>query len=281
MKTLIYIKKDKHRQELLSLAESNSNWQLHTESGDISGLKKLQKAANFAATADCELLVDVQEEVQLDQITFLLNSLEDQDIPTEVLVAESDQTPKGNESRALLMLQLLTGENICGFRNKFRLYPTKLLTNVPIHFYDDELFYTRILIQGARSGYKIRNIKLNDYSPKALLAVPGKRFFTWELLKALRPWPTKRLCERNFRKEKFKEFFFHPVKFLKFLVMENASPGGLAAAAATGMFLGTLPLLGFHTAAIIYVSIKLRLNKNAFSKYQPFMYAPFCSDCMY
>ena len=37
--------------------------------------------------------------------------------------------------------------------------------------------------------------------------------------------------------------------------------GGLAAAAAVGTFLAVLPLLGVHTLAILYVTVRLNLNK--------------------
>lgn len=260
MKTLINIRTKEQLDNFSVLTEQDDFLLFHQEES-LSELEKLQQAAKFADTASCDLLVDIQENVKPEQISVLLNALEDNDIPSEVLVADSGQEPKGSEARALLMLQLLTGEKICGFRNKFRLYPVKLLTHAPEYFFVDEMFFTRILIQGSRDGYKISNVKLSDYTENEQLPVPRKQYFSLELLKALRPWPTKRLCPRNFRKEKFKEFLFHPIKFLKFLLIENASPGGLAAAAATGMFLGTLPLLGCHTAAIIYVSIKLRLNK--------------------
>lgn len=261
MKTLVYIKSEQQQKAYADLAAKDDKLVLHLEEKGSEPLKLLQ-AAKFADTASCDLLIDAGEDVQAEQITLLLDALEDRDLPTEILVADSaHEEATGNEARALLMLQLLTGEKICGFRNKFRLYPVKLLTHAPDHFFADELFYTRMLIFGSRSGYKISNIEISDYSPKDFVPVPRKRFFIKEMLKALRPWPTKRLCERNFRKEKFREFLFHPIKFLKFLLMENASPGGLAAAAATGMFLGTLPLIACHTAAIIYVSIKLRLNK--------------------
>ena len=263
MKTLIHIKDDQQAAALSSLVNRHDNLLLHQNTGDLSALKKLQHAAKVAETEGCELLIDAPEETSADDIESLLRALSDDPIPTEILVADSNedcQSPQ-EDKNALLMLQLLTGEKICGFRNKFRLYPVKLLTNIPDHFYDNELFYTKIIIRGARTGYKINNVNLINFSSGKRLQIPRKLFFIVELLKSLIPWPIKRLCERNFRKEKFHEFLFHPIKFMKFLLMENTSPGGLAAAAATGMFLGTLPLLGLHTAAIVYVSIKLRLNK--------------------
>lgn len=262
MKTLIYIKKEGQKRAFAEFLENNTSSLIHLEEGGDPKPKKLQKAANFAKNENFDLLLDVHDDVKSAEIQNCVDALTDKETPTEIMVADDNHdVTQANENRALLMLQLLTGKKVCGFRNKFRLYPVKLLINIPDYFFADDLFYTRILIQGSRAGYKICNIVIPNFSPDELLPVPQKRFFSIELLKALRPWPTKRLCERNFRKEKLKEFLLHPITFLKFLLIENASPGGLAAAAATGMFLGTLPLLGLHTAAIIYVSIKLKLNK--------------------
>ena len=48
---------------------------------------------------------------------------------------------------------------------------------------------------------------------------------------------------------------------MKTLLKEHATPGGLAASAAVGVFLGTLPLVLIHTIVIIYVTVRLNLNK--------------------
>jgi len=42
---------------------------------------------------------------------------------------------------------------------------------------------------------------------------------------------------------------------------ENASPAGLAVAAAVGSFLAVLPLISLHTVVILYVASRLHLNK--------------------
>ena len=254
LKTLIYIKREEQKKSLSILAEKRDKLLLHYEPNNASEPKKLRKIAEFAESENCDLLIDVYDNVTPDQIECLLGFLSEDSTPTQIVVADSSNgKQQKTETRALLMLQLLTGEKIRGFRNRFRMYPVRLLTSIPDCLYNDALFYTRILICGARAGYKIKNVNLKNYSPETLLPLPQNRFFIIELLKSLRPWPSKRLCKRN--------FIWHPIKFFKFLLMENATPEGLALAAATGMFLGTLPLVGFHTAAIIYVSIKLRLNK--------------------
>ena len=225
---------------------------------------ELRKSAKTAEKKGCELLALIPEDISLDVLEDILKELPDQDSPTALVTAfhKEDLEPGKEENKTILMLQLLTGEKICGFRNDLRIYPVKLLNNIPPELFDDLFFHVNILIKAAKAGYKIVSSESKaDILVRLKKETPSLSYFIPELLKPLIPWPNKRLCPRNFKKEKAKEFFLHPMKFLKFLIMENATPGGLATAAATGMFLGTLPLLGIHTIAIIYVSIKLRLNK--------------------
>jgi uncharacterized protein (DUF2062 family) len=53
----------------------------------------------------------------------------------------------------------------------------------------------------------------------------------------------------------------HPGKVLKMLLQENATPEGLAMSAAIGLFLAVLPILFAHSLVILYVSLRLNLNK--------------------
>ncbi|MBA3018970.1 MAG: DUF2062 domain-containing protein, partial [Desulfobacteraceae bacterium] len=53
----------------------------------------------------------------------------------------------------------------------------------------------------------------------------------------------------------------HPVKLLKRLLKENASPGGLAMSAAVGTFFAVLPLISIHTLVIAYVATRLHRKK--------------------
>ena len=55
----------------------------------------------------------------------------------------------------------------------------------------------------------------------------------------------------------------NPLKILKQLCFESASPFWLAVAVWVGLFLGALPLIACHTVVILYVTYRLRLNKIA------------------
>jgi uncharacterized protein (DUF2062 family) len=54
-----------------------------------------------------------------------------------------------------------------------------------------------------------------------------------------------------------------PLNLISALLSENSSPAQLAAAVAVGLLLATLPLIGFHTLAILFAATLLRLNRVA------------------
>jgi uncharacterized protein (DUF2062 family) len=223
----------------------------------------LKKAAKFAQKHKCGYLIDA---CGIDNYEHLVSELLEkanlEKLPVELItVSEANPEFNSRELRMLTSLQLLTGEKILGFSNTFRIYPVKLLASLKTSDFQKNSFHIDILLRASNAGFRIRNCILESFNYQRKLYLPGKSYIINAFLKALIPLPSKRLCERNFQKEKFIEFLTHPVDFLKFLLKENATPGALAAAAAVGMFIGTIPVMGLHTALIIYFSIKLRLNK--------------------
>ncbi len=224
----------------------------------------LLKASGIAEANACELILDLDACQPCKEISAIAASVAvASPSPLELTLIHGHQafSPPKNARRTAFLLQILTGENICEFRSKIRIYPAKLLSNVDPSTFGNKDFRTEIIVLASRAGYKISCVAADSCDIPETASVPGFLFFMRHLIRCLLPWPNKRLCERNFRREKMMEFLMHPMKFIKFLLKENASPEGLALASAAGMFLGTLPLLGLHTAAIIYTSIKLRLNK--------------------
>ena len=225
---------------------------------------ELKNSAKFAEEHQCENIIILPPDLSPQDIIPLLRAMPDQDMATSLVVPFniSDEENIHKDNHVVTMLQLLTGEQICGFRNDLRVYPTKLISNLPEKFFQSPFAYLKILINGAKAGYKI--VSAESSSEDLLFckkAIPSTGFFINELLKSLLPFTQKRLSPRNFQKEKLKELLLHPKAFLKYLLQENATPGALAMAAGVGMFVGTLPIFSLHTVVIIYISIKLRLNK--------------------
>ena len=265
MKTLICLSLKPTFPQMDKISSDGNVFFHFCESSDSTDFLYLKVAAEQAKENDCEVLIDAVDVSQnlyesvLELLDFVLKEKHPWDM---ICVAndESEDTMTSEEYRIFTVLQLLAGEKIYGFANSFNVYPVKLLTHLSEKEFKDPYFSVNIIIKAARAGYRIKHLKVETEFIK-INPIPGIGFIASKLLSALLPIPHKRLCERNFQLEKFKKFLAHPLVFLKFLLKENATPGALAAAAATGMFIGTLPILGLHTAMIIYFSIKLRLNK--------------------
>ena len=164
-------------------------------------------------------------------------------------------------------MKLETGVYVDDCQSGFRAYPVQYLNQITFHrqYYDFEaealarMSWAGIQIEGVDIGvtYPPKGQRVSHFRPfmdnlrltlthsrligRRLLPIPHKTFFRQE------PVDYKSLL--------------HPVKLIRALLRENATPEGLAASAAVGIFLATLPLLFFHSVAILYVASRLNLNK--------------------
>jgi len=165
-------------------------------------------------------------------------------------------------------LRIETGLNIDDCQSGFRAYPVRYVNSLDYkgRHYD---FEAEVLAKAAWAGLELKTIDINVYYPQPEERVTSFRPFkdNWRLTlihsmlvgRRLLPFRHKKLTEKRPRADI--RTLLHPLKFIKKLLSENATPGGLAAAAAVGIFLGTLPLLFVHTFVILYVAVRLNLNK--------------------
>ena len=162
-----------------------------------------------------------------------------------------------------------TGKVIADTQSGFRAYPVRAFNKLKVkkNSYDFEI---EVLVKLVWAGMEVQSIPIEVFYPPVKERVshfhPLKDNFRLSILhtqlifRKLLPFSYKQSGTKKRPKERVK-FILHPVKLIKHLLVENATPGGLAAAAFTGVFIGTIPIFGFHTLAIIYVSTRLHLNK--------------------
>ncbi len=164
-------------------------------------------------------------------------------------------------------VRLETGRPVRDTQSGFRAYPVRHIKKLPLKCrrYDFEI---EVLARAAWAGLKLKSIpvKVRYHGPEE--RVSGFRPLADNLRISLThsrligrrmiPWPFKRLVPREFSPT---ELFRHPTRVLRRLLGENASPRGLAAAAWTGVFLGALPLISLHMITVLFVTMRLRLNR--------------------
>lgn len=163
-------------------------------------------------------------------------------------------------------MKLETGITVDDCQSGYRAYPLKYVVQLPC-ITDHYNFETEILTRAAWANLPLVNHPVRSYYPPREERVshfhPWRDNFRISLIHAhlvglrLLPFPKKKLI----KPEKFDFSIFKPRKFIRYLLQENATPEGLAAAAFAGTLFAVLPLIGCHSIVILYVAAKLHLNK--------------------
>jgi uncharacterized protein (DUF2062 family) len=163
-----------------------------------------------------------------------------------------------------LRFRLQTGIALADPASPWRVYPAQPLSRLrPLA--GGALQHDEALVRAAWGGVPIVEV--------ALPASPAHRSGRWDrpgvllagcllhlhlVMRAVMPLPHRRLAEGaaepGIR-------LGRPVEALRGLLRENATPSQLAAAAALGILLGTLPLLALHSLVILMAAGFLRLNR--------------------
>jgi glycosyltransferase involved in cell wall biosynthesis len=182
---------------------------------------------------------------------------------------------------ANLWMRIETGIYIDDCQSGFRSYPVKYLNRMEFKgsHYD---FEAEVLAKAAWAGLNLMTVEIDVRYPKPEDRVSGFKPFLDNLRislvhsmlvgRRLLPLKHKRLIES---KKKDLTILRHPGKFIIMLLRENATPEGLAMAAAVGAFFAIIPLLFSHTIVILYVAARLNLNKVVAVNVQHFFMPPF------
>ncbi len=164
-------------------------------------------------------------------------------------------------------LRVESGVQVDDCQSGFRAYPVRHLNRLKIRGkrYD---FEAEVLAKAAWAGLELKGVDVSVWYPRPQDRVSHFRPWmdnlrlthrhTLLVLRRLLPVPHQRLVPRD---KPDLRVLLHPVNALKSIINEHASPAGLAASAAVGILLATLPLLFVHTVAILYVTTRLNLNK--------------------
>ncbi len=150
----------------------------------------------------------------------------------------------------------------------FRAYPVKPLEKLRFSCrrYNFEI---EILVKCLRGGIQLHELPIDVIYPPTDERIshfaPFKDNFRLSLLhtklvcQKLLPIPAKRLVPK--RPSNIPKFWRHPKAFIKYIFSENATPEMLGISAAVSSFLAVFPIYGFSMLIILYVSIRLKLNK--------------------
>lgn len=163
-----------------------------------------------------------------------------------------------------------TGTKVDDTQSGFRAYPAALLESLECGE-ARYAFENEILVRAAWAGITIREIPVRVHYPERTRHISHfhrfwdnfrlSRLNTRLTIRSLLPWPHDQLGNRVTPAEKVS--LLHPVRAIRLLLKENASPPRLAVSVALGAGIGSLPLIGVQTMLVLILSSFFRLNKVA------------------
>jgi uncharacterized protein (DUF2062 family) len=165
-------------------------------------------------------------------------------------------------------LRVETGVAMRDTQSGFRAYPVAALSALSLagNRYD---FEVEVLAKASWAGLAVHSVEIGvTYAERGRRVSHFKPFLDNLRIshmhaklvgRRLLPWPHRQLVQRA--EDSPLMLLRHPVRFFRGLLLEHATPAELGAAAAVGTFIATLPLISFHTVAILYVATRLHLNR--------------------
>jgi glycosyltransferase involved in cell wall biosynthesis len=166
-------------------------------------------------------------------------------------------------------LRTETGASVEDSQSGFRAYPVGYLSQLKLagsHFE----FEAEVLARAVWAGLELKSVPIGVWYPEPRLRVSSFRPFVDNLRislmharlvgRRLLPFPHRRLIPAA-EERLDPRMLLHPIKMVRGLIEENATPALLGVSAAAGTFLATLPLISLHTVVIVYFATRLRLNR--------------------
>jgi uncharacterized protein (DUF2062 family) len=166
-------------------------------------------------------------------------------------------------------LRTETGVSIEDCQSGFRAYPVEYLSRLKLsgsHFD----FEAEVLARAVWAGLKLKSVPVDVWYPEPESRVSSFRPFVDNFRiscmharlvgRRLLPFPHRRLIASD-EERLDPRVLLHPIRMVRTLIEDNATPGLLGVSAAVGTFLATLPLISLHTVVIVYFATRLRLNR--------------------
>jgi uncharacterized protein (DUF2062 family) len=180
-------------------------------------------------------------------------------------------------------VRLECGRNLPDTQSGFRLYPVAFLLGTPF-LTRRYTFEVEVLVRAAWAGLPILSVPVAVHYPPGEARVTHFRAFrdnarltclhTWLVCRALVGW---RRGGSSWKEglTAARAALVSPAAFLKNLCREHGSALELAAAVWVGIAVGSLPIIPFGLAAIVFVAQRFHLNKLAAAGASNVCIAPF------
>jgi uncharacterized protein (DUF2062 family) len=162
-------------------------------------------------------------------------------------------------------VRVQTGQKVEDIQTGFRAYPLLLFERLRC-WTRRYGFEVEVVVRALWAGIAVRSVPIRVYyAPPAQRQSHFHKFYdnlrlsllnTHLTLRAFVPWPHRQIHE-----EAEKISLWHPLRSIRRLLTESATPRELGQAVALGVLLGASPLIGLHTLSILIAAAWLQLNR--------------------
>jgi glycosyltransferase involved in cell wall biosynthesis len=219
------------------------------------------------------LTIDADGQHYPEDIPALITDLKEPEIVIgcrDMAVANVPGSSKFGRNFSNFWFRIETGISTGDTQSGFRVYPVKHLKALFLSSkaYDWEV---EVLVRAVWAGLVVRSVPIRVfYAPKGVRVSHFRPFgdnLRLSLLhcrligRVLMPMPHQQLVPKEKAPEFDIKLFKDPRTFFQGLLVEHATPAGLAASAFVSIFLAVLPLLSVHMIVILYVVSRLHLNR--------------------
>ena len=166
-------------------------------------------------------------------------------------------------------VRLQTGTRVHDIQSGYRAYPLIVLEHLPCRS-GRYAFEVEVAVRALWAGVPVHEVSVRVHYPDPELrrshfhkGQDNLRLVvlnTHLTLRALLPWPHRQVADPRGQPS---ITVWHPLRSIRALLTERATPQELALAVALGVFLGAVPLIACHTLAILVAAALLRLNRVA------------------
>jgi uncharacterized protein (DUF2062 family) len=164
-------------------------------------------------------------------------------------------------------VRVQTGTRVHDIQSGFRAYPVAVIEALPC-LARRYAFEVEVVVRALWGGVPVHQVPVHVHYSQADRR--GSHFHKlWDNLRltilnthltvrSLIPWPHRQIADTD---PTTSITVWHPLRSIRALLVERATPRELMFAVALGVFLGAVPLIACHTLAILVAAAVLRLNR--------------------
>lgn len=167
-------------------------------------------------------------------------------------------------------VRIQTGQKVGDSQSGFRLYPLSIFSHLRFRE-TGYAFEIEVLVRSAWAGFKLRDVDISVHYPPKEERISHFQLLTDNIkisllntrltIRSMLPWPHRKIMVHG--REGDEVSIIHPLKSIRLLLENDATPMELSLSGGLGVLLGGFPILFVKTLLILCTAGYLNLNRFA------------------